>query len=460
MGTNSFTASRPRPGNRRARLLLILAAALFHVSVTTGVFIFGRVDMFPGQFDQNGLGNFASDGFTYQTEVLELANVLKNQGIHDWAGWPSQLHVRLYSLPVTAINGGSKFNILTIEPLNLIYYLIILVLVFKIAAIVFDDRTGLMAATAVAIWPTFLLHTTQLLRDPLLIASFLLLILSITLCLKKNYGWVKGILAGVCGTLALGLIRILRLPMWSLLWPVILVAVLLLAVEVARRHRLSNGKLGFAIMMIAAMLILPRFQNQFHNQQMVKGARTIVPEEVQQLPVSDQIAARRQGFELSLDSSGQPVPSEAGSDIDHGVRFSGPGDILRHVPRALAVGFFAPFPNMWLAAGKQVGGGGRLLSGFETLLSYMVECLALVGLWRERKQVSAWFLALVVTLGAVALGLVVANIGALFRLRYPFWILLIICGAGGADYLLRRRSQGVSANHDRTFETSAGTIHS
>lgn len=439
---------------------MILAAAILHLSVTATVFMIGRAGVLPGQFDQNGLGNFASDGFTYQTEVLELANVLKNQGIHAWAGWPSQLHIRLYSLPVTAINGGSKFNILAIEPLNLIYYLIILVLVFKISRMVFGDRTALMAAATVAIWPSFLLHTTQLLRDPLLIASFLLLILCITLCLKKDYGWLRGILAGVRGTIALGLIRIVRLPMWSLLWAVILVTVLLLAVELARRQRLSNGNLVFAIMMIAAMLILPLFQNQFHNQQIVKGPRTIVPEEVQKLPVEDQIAVRRQGFELSLDSAGDPVPSQAGSDIDRGVRFSGPGDILGHVPRALAVGFFAPFPNMWLATGKQVGGGGRLLSGFETLLSYMVECLALVGLWLKRKQVSAWFLALVVTLGAVALGLVVANIGALFRLRYPFWILLIICGAGGADYLVRRRGQGVRANDDRSFEASAGTIHS
>jgi hypothetical protein len=90
----------------------------------------------------------------------------------------------------------------------------------------------------------------------------------------------------------------------------------------------------------------------------------------------------------------------------------------------------------------------------------MVECLALVGLWRKRKHVSAWFLFLVTTLGAVALGLVVGNIGALFRLRYPFWILLIVCGAGGADYLFWRRSKALSANHGLTLEESAGTIHS
>src|SRR6266403_4073352 len=99
---------------------------------------------------------------------------------------------------------------------------------------------------------------------------------------------------------------------------------------------------------------------------------------------------------------------------------------------------------MWFDVGKQVGGSGRRLSGFETLVSYMIEFLALFGLWRARGDLSAWFLFLVITLGAVALGLVVGNVGALYRLRYPFWALLIIFGAGGVDYLFRRKAMAAN----------------
>src|SRR6266404_6989959 len=179
--------SRPRFASRRARLLLVLAAALFHVSVTATILMIGRTNLGGDQFDQAGLGTFASDGFVYQDEVLELCGVLKNQGVVAWATWPTQLHVRLYSLPVAFLNGGTHFDILTIEPLNLIYYLAILILVCKLGEIVFNYRTGLMAAVVVAIWPSLLLHTTQLLRDPLLITAFLILILSLTLCLKRDY---------------------------------------------------------------------------------------------------------------------------------------------------------------------------------------------------------------------------------------------------------------------------------
>ena len=107
----------------------------------------------------------------------------------------------------------------------------------------------------------------------------------------------------------------------------------------------------------------------------------------------------------------------------------------------MIVGFFAPFPNMWWQTGTQVGANGRLISGFETLLTYMLECLVLIGLWRSRRNLSGWFLFGFLTLGIVALGLVVDNVGALYRLRYPFWTLMVILAAGGLEVVRTRLSK-------------------
>jgi hypothetical protein len=454
--------SLPTPGKSgltdpRVRFrFLILAAAVLHLAVTSIALMVGRLGRLPSQFDANGLAFFALDGFNYQNEVIELCDVLRHQGVIAWASWPTQLHVRLYSLPVLVFGGGRNLNILTIEPLNLIYYLAILALVFKLGEVVFNRRTGLIAAATVAVWPSLLLHTTQLLRDPLLITAFLTLVLSLALAIKRDYTWPRAILMGLAGSAAIVLIRIVRLPMWNILWPMIFLALLFLIVPGIGQRRFAAGSLTFAITLVATMLITPRFQNAFHNQTIVKRARVIEPEEVQKLPTDEQIAARRRAFSVQLDDSGERIPSAAGSDIDHGVQFKSTTDIIRHVPRALVVGFLAPFPNMWLASGKQVGFSGRLLSGFETLLSYMIECLALFGLWRERRNLSAWFIFLVVTLGAVALGLVVANIGALYRLRYPFWALLIVCGAGG---LFHRRAKLLGAGKSIASKEAPGTFH-
>jgi len=414
----------------------------------------------PSQFHVNGLAAFADDGIMYQSEVIELCGVLKQQGLVAWATWPTQLHVRLYSLPVVMLSGGNSFNILKIEPLNLLYYVAILALIFKLGEVIFNYRTGLLAAAIVALWPSFLLHTTQLLRDPLLIAAVLSFVLSLTLNLKRDYSWGRGAMLGIAGGAAIVVIRIVRLPMWDMLWLIAVGAILLLLVRSVRQRRFAAGNIAFAIIIIATMITTPHFQNAFHNQQIVKRPRIIVPEEVQQLPPEEQIAARRHAFKLRLDSSGEATPSEAGSDIDREVEFNSTTDIIRHIPRAIVVGFLGPFPNMWFAAGRQVGSSGRLLAGFETLLSYMFECLALFGLWRERKNLSAWFIFLVITLGAVALGLVVANIGALYRLRFPFWVLLIICGANGAVYLFHRRAIVASASNGLAPEAIPGTAQS
>jgi hypothetical protein len=131
----------------------------------------------------------------------------------------------------------------------------------------------------------------------------------------------------------------------------------------------------------------------------------------------------------------------SGSNIDTDVPLNTMADILRYLPRAAMVGFFAPFPNMWLASGKQVGSAGRLLGGLESVVMYAVEALALIGLWRGRRRLSAWFLWSVAAVGMIALGLVVINVGTLYRLRYMFLMLLIILAAEGAAYILDQLSK-------------------
>lgn len=442
MNTSSPFKAKPATGNCRGRFrFLVLAAVILHIAVAGAVLTVGKLQLMPSQFAPNGLGAFASDGYIYQTEAVELCDVLKSQGVAAWAVWPTQLHVRLYSLPLVAFYRWVGFNILTIEPLNLIYYLAILVLVSRLGEAVFDYRAGLLAAAVVALWPSFLLHTTQLLRDPLLITAFLILMLSLIQCMKRDFVWHRGLLWGLLGAMAIVVIRIVRLPMWDMLCAIIALAVLFLIIRLVRQRRFPIGNAGFVVIMIATIIITPQFQAAFRNQQKVKTRRVLLPEEIQKLSVEGQIAKRREGFGLQIGANDESVSSDAGSDIDKGIHFNSFGDIVRHVPRAMVVGFFAPFPSMWLSTGKQVGGSGRLLSGFETLLTYAIECFALIGLWRRRDLLTSWFLFLTAMLGTIAIGLIVNNIGALYRLRYPFWILLVVLGAGGALQLIGKGSR-------------------
>lgn len=131
--------------------------------------------------------------------------------------------------------------------------------------------------------------------------------------------------------------------------------------------------------------------------------------------------------------------SEAGSGIDRDARFDDFESLLLYLPRASEIGLWAPFPNTWVASGKRVGSVGKLLSGAETLVIYAFELLALAAVILPPRRLAAWLLLALTTFGVTALGLVVPNVGALYRFRYTFWVLLIVLGAKGLEGLLALR---------------------
>ena len=433
---------------------LIIAAAILHVCVTLTVFMVGKYQLFPTQIYPTGIGRFAPDGLTYQTQLGELCNILKSEGPLAWATLPTQLHVRLYSLPLFPISRWVSFNILTIEPLNLLFYLAIIVLVFKLGDAIFNYQAGLMAATVVAIWPSLLLHTTQLLRDPLLITAVLLLMWCLVDLIQHELSWRRGLGIAFASVVSLVTIRIVRLPMWYVVVAAVVAGVALFGFRLIRERRFQPVAIGYALLLIVAVALIPKFQPFFHNQQVLGARRMIENEEWQELPIEQQIYGRREAFKYALDKEGEEAPSDDGSRIDSNVTLNSPGAIVGHLPRAIAIGFFAPFPNMWLRPGKQVGSSGRLVSGFETLFTYVIESMALFGLWWRRRSLAAWLLAIVICMGAVSLGLVVINMGAMYRLRYPFWVLMVVLGAGGALSLWQRFRADTSADNFSGREVS------
>ena len=103
-----------------------------------------------------------------------------------------------------------------------------------------------------------------------------------------------------------------------------------------------------------------------------------------------------------------------------------------------AIGFFAPFPDLWIGRGLTVGKAGRVLAGAETTVMYVFELLALAAIIVPPRRLPALLLFGVAACGVTSLGMVVSNVGTLYRFRYSFWILLIVAGVAGAEKLVRR----------------------
>ena len=391
----------------------------------------------PSQFDRDGVGEFAADGHTHLLDTVLLTRKLESEGIRAWLTSVAPLHVRAYSLSQVMFSRWIGFNILSVEPINLFYYLAILAMVYKLAEAVFDRRAALLAATVVALWPTLLIHTTQPLRDPLLITLVLALFLILRRLLTKTFSWRQTLIAGGAGSLVLLMIWIVRLSMWDIMRAVVGLGFVLVALRQVKERRLLIGNVISGAMLIAMLWVVPQFNQllQFTEKREADSGRVLIGEEVVGLSLWDRIAARREGF-IKRQSD---EDYKAGSDIDSDVRFHSKGELIRYLPRAAAIGFFAPFPNMWFAEGLLVGRTGRWLSGFEMLLTYVLEALAVIGVWQKRRQFLAWLLTFSAILGVTALGLIVINIGSLYRLRYSYWILLVILGAGGVVHVLSKR---------------------
>lgn len=426
----------------RARLLA--AATVLHLALALIIYLLGRFDVPNALFNREGISpSLADDGLIYLEDVRSLVEILWREGFHAWATVPFPFHVKLYSLSFALLSPFVGFNTLSAEPVNLLCYVSSLWTVCKLGGEVFEKRAGVIAVLIVGLWPSFLLHTTQLLKDPIFIAAMLALVYINLRWLTRDYGWREGLSSGVAAGAAAVLLWFVRSESWELTLAVILIGCALVVVRQFRERRVSaRGLLGAALMLLISLSVPPlmRETREKHFPSSPPPAATSdgAKAQVQNDSLGGRIGKLRLEFATEYPN--------AASNIDAGVQFDDTADMLRYLPRAVCVGLLAPFPDMWLKGGGDTGRVGRLVSGSETMLMYLLMPLSLFGLWRRRLSLPAWLLFLVSLVGAAALGLVVINVGALYRLRYAFWMPLVILGAGGMVQLFsalaqRRRAQ-------------------
>ena len=424
---------------------LILIAAAFHIIFVLGISLVGITGILPNTFNAEGVGiSFAIDSIGYHREASEMAQLLQKGRFQDWLDYPSvfptTLHIRVYSLGFAAVGKLVGFRTLAAEPLNLIYYVSILLLTYAIGSDVFGPKVGRLAAFSVGVWPSFLLHTTQLLRDPLFISAMLLLIWAILFCIRRELSPLNAIAITGSAAFAVLVALLCRTDVWEILLATLLLAgvVCIFTQLQQRKFRLPNMLAIVAITLFAVWV--PGALSQKASSRSNIAAATPVGQTQQDSDVPPwEKTARRVGRLRHKFIVAYPL---AGSNVDTGVELNSVTDLIRYLPRAAEVGFFAPFPYMWIARGEQVGMVGRLVSGAEMLVMYFVFGLSMVTLVQQRNRIVVWFLFLLSAVGCIALGYVVVNISALYRMRYTFFILLLILGAQGLLALAKQDNKG------------------
>jgi hypothetical protein len=123
---------------------------------------------------------------------------------------------------------------------------------------------------------------------------------------------------------------------------------------------------------------------------------------------------------------------EAGSNIDIDVRFHNIIDVVKYIPRAALIGFLAPFPSQWFGDATTAGRASRILAGLEMMVWYILLPGFVYFLFSGTvaPHIRIWMLVYTLTL-VVLTSLVVTNIGALYRLRYVYFLPILIGGLEG-----------------------------
>ena len=457
---------------------LLAAAALLHVTLAVGLFCAGRAQVAPALIDRDGImGSFAFDSYEYRSGAVRLAEILKSDGVAAWASAGAPMHVKLVSILFALLGPLFGYGPLSAEPFNLFCYVAVVGLTLALGREVGGSRTGAIAASVVALWPTFLLHTLQLLKDSLFVAAALGLVLCVTTWLTRTYGPRGAVAACALTAVAVSMLLLVRSNFAVVIFALALFGLILLVARQLIERRLLYWNMACPVMILAAGVLLLSFHTTRDLQKLkhypsdhggqlksVAGVGIQVPTAVSYLPrarseegspatyaarlhaSADRMALRVGGVRYRFTA----IYSESGSNIDSDVRFRHLGDLFRYLPRAFEIGVLAPFPRTWADAGRRVGNAGKLLSGAETLAIYVFELLALVAVFRPPHRLAAWLLLSISAFGVTLLGMVVPNVGALYRFRYTFWLLLIVLGAKGFEAALtsyRRRldARGVRA---------------
>ena len=130
-----------------------------------------------------------------------------------------------------------------------------------------------------------------------------------------------------------------------------------------------------------------------------------------------------------------------GSVIDINVPIYDFYSAFKYIPRALQIGFLAPFPGDFFTTGSSVGRIGYIIASAEMLLWYAVlfgffySIFVNLSVFRQLIPVFIFSFTIIVLLAYV-----VPVVGALFRMRQGYMIAFYIYGMYGLQLLYNRFS--------------------
>ena len=393
----------------------------------------------------DGFWKFSIDSTLYHQEALTLIDVLdKGEWSFWWSSYTTHMHVKWVALIYWLY--GDAYPVL-FEIVNSFVWVASVVLIYKASYHLFSRNVKIASCSVLFLFfPSVLLSSVQLLREPFYILGVCFTILGWVYIVKKDSSWLGAglIIFGffvivsarnyltpilfsvffLCGIGAIISNRVARLPMFFMMVSIYVFA----AMDsgwLSPINAKGNGKdHGYVTQIDLAENFGVFSQNKVYvdpNIQLKFPARV---RNYLNLKIVNRLSSMRAGF--------SNVNATSGSSIDADQRFLNIEDLTLYLPRALQIGFLSPFPKHWVSSGKETGSLGRIVSGLETIILY----LAFIGffcLLFKNIKIAAPLVPILVLGGMIILllGYAVPNVGAIYRMRQGLLIPYFMLGTYG-----------------------------
>jgi hypothetical protein len=415
-------------------LLIFSGLVLFHLAVSLSLSLIARSTFLASLHNGQGLWNFGLDSFSYHNEAIRLLDLLKKGDYSGWWGSSPWWHVKWIGLSYALLAPDP----LSYAPINALTWAVSVLCIFMIVRQLFPGRTKLAIASAVmfGFWLSYLLHTTQLLKDPLYIMGMSMMFWGCVSLLSGRRAIISVLI------MAFGVL-VSYLNRTYILEPLIFLSLLAAIFELWQSRR-AWGHAGLAIVIIAGLGVyfyiqrpeiqsqpLPVQEGHIRTKSQPKAGIPKSSQNRHEYSASKLMEKGVRNISYLRERYINKYPG-AGTNVDTDVHFRSLADILAYFPRAATIGFLAPFPSHWFGTPRTAGPASRILAGLEMILWYILLPGFLYFLFTGAVawQIRIWMLVYTLTL-VVLTSLVVTNIGALYRLRYVYFLPILIGGLEG-----------------------------
>jgi hypothetical protein len=385
------------------------------------------------------------DSIGYHNLAVEIAERIN---INGWGEWILRPNTDVATL-ATPAGLASAIYVLTypnpffLLPFNAFIHALSAVILFAMFESWFKDKkTSLMAILPFVIYPTSIFWTSQLLKEGVFIlGSYIYLLSWLALAGVKNYS-IRSLLPLLLISVGLWLIWSVRAYlMIVMLWMSVALGCLLTLWIIFQNDKQKTRfyKLTQAILFTVltatsiqyARLMDPSIKiTDWRGDEVLqplRGAKIECPSWSNSKYIPESI--NRLMFKMLVVRSGyyDMVYIDSTSTIDREKCITNPQEVFEHLPRVMQVGLLAPFPSDWFfIKGKK--SAYRIISGIEMCFSYLALCGFLLFLYKYYRKIEFWIMSSF-SIGMILIySLVTPNVGALHRMRFGFYVILVGMG--------------------------------